>query len=103
MCGLRDKRVDVPYATAKEMQSGDWVPRKVICEMFNISRANLDRLRRTGKIDARKIFGTETREPGKLAYPHEGYLYNVKEVEKYLENRLKYRKEEARCRKEEKS
>lgn len=57
-CGLKDKRVDVPIATLDEIKSDNWITNKEACKRYGKSRSTIDKLRRRGIVDARRLPGT---------------------------------------------
>ena len=83
--GLRDKRIDVPVATLNEIKSDNWITNKEACKRYGRTRSTIDKLRRRGIVDARRLPGTNTIQINKLDYPHEGYIYSVESLNKYFE------------------
>lgn len=82
--GLRDKRIDVPTATLDEIKSDNWITNKEACKRYGRTRSTIDKLRRRGFVNARRLPGTNTIQANKLDYPHEGYIYSVESLNKYF-------------------
>lgn len=83
-CGLRDKRIDVPVATLDEIKSDNWITNKEACKRYGRTRSTIDKLRRRGIVDARRLPGTNIIQVNKLDYPHEGYIYSVESLNEYF-------------------
>lgn len=86
--GVGEHMVHNEFASKEQLESNEWIRRAEATSLFSVSRSTLDNARRTGKITAFKIPSKEVRNNKNYnAYPHKGYLYNIKEIEQIWKRR----------------